>query len=276
MATALNPGGDVRIKMLYDRDAGYARLHTVCQQTFQRPATGGTSHLSRNGMEKLSVLPPEDCAVLRQMIDLKSPFLSNRLYLRALLEKILTDDVDNRISDYFGSEYLPLWCRTYRNDPGGEQGVSFRWHCDGGPSKHLKILLYLNGSDEHGGNTQFLNRDTTAAFKSIGYVFCDINERLGDLSALSREHDIPYQPLRARVSEGDAILFEPANILHKGVWPTKGSRYLLQICIVPSPVAWRDACSRYAIPRGNADWPCVDKNWPAKTASDAQPLTSEG
>jgi hypothetical protein len=99
MATALNPGGDVRIKMLYDRDAGYARLHTVCQQTFQRPATGGTSHLSRNGMEKLSVLPPEDCAVLRQMIDLKSPFLSNRLYLRALLEKILTDDVDNRISD---------------------------------------------------------------------------------------------------------------------------------------------------------------------------------
>ena len=276
MAVALNPGGDVRIKKLYDRDAGYARLHTVCQQAFRRPAATGKSHLSRNGMEKLPVLAPEDCAVVRRMIDLKSPFLSNRLYLRALLEKILTGDVDNRITDYFGSEYLPLWCRTYRNDPGDEQGVSFRWHCDGGPSKHLKLLLYLNGSEEHGGNTQFLNRDTTAAFKSIGYVFCDINERLGDLSPLSREHGIPYQPLRARVSEGDAILFEPANILHKGIWPTKAPRYLLQICIVPSPVPWRDACSRYAIPRDNADWPCVDKNWPAKTASDTLTLTSEG
>ena len=137
-----------------------------------------------------------------------------------------------------GKQGLALTGRE-RSDPGGEPNVSFSWHCDGGPTKHLKVLLYLNGSDEHGGNTRFLDRATTDAFKKIGYVFCDIDHRLDDLAALAGEHGIAYRPLEAPMRTGEAILFEPANVLHKGVWPTRAPRYLLQICIVPSPMPWR-------------------------------------
>ena len=264
MDVKLNPGGDARTKALYDHKAGYAKLHFICQRSYRREPADFESDLTRDGIERLPVLDEAECAKLRTMIDADSDFLRHHLFRVSLMAKIFTGAVDRRISGYFGSEYLPLWCRFFRNDPAGDRNISFSWHCDGGPTKHLKLLLYLNASQEHGGNTQFLDRPTTDAFKGIGYVFCDINHRLDDLSALAERHGIPYAPMEAPVRTGEAILFEPANVLHKGVWPTRGSRYLLQICIVPSPMPWRDACTLFPIPSDSHDWPIVDKNWPAR------------
>ncbi len=265
MQVKLNPGGDTRTKALYDDKAGYGKLHRACQQACRRAPVDFESDLIRIGVERLPVLNAVECAKLRTMIDADSPFLRHHLFRLSLMEKIFTDAVDRRIWRYFGSEYLPLWCRFFRNDPEGESNISFAWHCDGGPTKHLKMLLYLNGSEEHGGNTRFLDRPTTDAFKEIGYVFSDINHRLDDLSSLAHEHAIPYAPFETPVRTGEAILFEPANILHRGVWPTRARRYLLQICIVPSPMPWRDACSLFPVPSDDHNWPVVDKNWPALT-----------
>ena len=274
MQVKLNPGGDARTKALYDDKAGYARLHLASQRACRRPPTDVGSDLIRTGIERLPALDETECAKLRTMIDADSAFLRHHLFCVSLMTKIFTSAVDQRIAGYFASEYLPLWCRFFRNDPEGDSNISFSWHCDGGPTKHLKLLLYLNASQEHGGNTQFLDRPTTDAFKEVGYVFCDINHRLDDLSALAQERGIPYMPLEAPMWTGEAILFEPANVLHKGVWPTQGPRYLLQICIVPSPMPWRDACALFPIPRDNHDWPVVDRNWPAKAdpAAAASPI----
>jgi SAM-dependent methyltransferase len=274
MQAKLNPGGDARTKALYDDKAGYAKLHFVSQRACRREPDDAESDLIRTGIERLPVLDEAECAKLRTMIDAESDFLRSHLFRVSLMAKIFVGAVDRRIAGYFGSEYLPLWCRFMRSDPGGEPNVSFSWHCDGGPTKHLKVLLYLNGSDEHGGNTRFLDRATTDAFKKIGYVFCDIAHRLDDLAALAGEHGIPYRPLEAPMRTGEAILFEPANVLHKGVWPTRAPRYLLQICIVPSPMPWRDACTLFPVPRDDHDWPVVDKHWPARRG-DSQPARTE-
>lgn len=265
MAFRLNPGGDAQIKALFDDKAGYAKLHRACQNQFTRTDISSEDDLQRDGFNKVAALDEAECAKLRSMIDLDLDFLRNHFYRVNLMGKIFSGEVDRRVSGYFGSEYLPLWCRFYRNDPNGNAGVSFNWHCDGGPTKHLKILLYLNASDECGGNTQFLDRNTTDAFKRIGYVFCDINHRLNDLSSLADEHNIPYAPFESEIRTGEAIIFEPANILHKGLWPTRAPRYLLQICIVPSPVPWRQMCENFPIPSDNHNWPAVDAHWPART-----------
>lgn len=272
MEAKLNPGGAARTKALFDEKAGYAALHRASQEACRRAPDAFESDLARKGVERLPVLDAAECAKLRAMIDADSPFLGQHLFRVSLMAKIFTDAVDRRIWRYFGSEYLPLWCRFFRNDPGGDSNISFAWHCDSGPTKHLKLLLYLNGSEAHGGNTRFLDRPTTDAFKNIGYVFCDVNHRLDDLSALARDHGIPSVPLEAPVETGDAILFEPANILHRGVWPTRAPRYLVQICIVPSPMPWRDACSLFPIPSDDHDWPAVDRNWPAAPRQTPPPV----
>ena len=266
MGVQLNPGGEARIKAMFDRQAGYEGLYRKCRAAFRRPDAAAESALSRTGVERLSVLAADECAKLRQMIDVGSGFLKKRIFQVALLEKIFTPEVDARIANHFGSEYLPLWCRFYRNDPEGEPGVSFAWHCDGGPTAHLKLLLYLNDADEHGGGTQFLDRETTDAFKTIAYVYCDTSQRVADLSGLAREHGLPYDPHQWPMRTGEAMLFEPTNILHRGLWPVAGPRYLLQVCIVPSPLPWREACERYAIPRPDTDWPIADADWPAEAA----------
>lgn len=266
MEATLNPGGDAQIKALFDEKAGYAKLLRACQARFERGDLGIDSDLRHAGIEKIAVMNEADCAKIRSMIDLDLDFLRNHLYRVGLMEKVFIDAVDRRIAAHFQSEYLPLWCRFYRNDPDGDAGISFKWHCDGGPTTHLKILLYLNASEGCGGNTQFLDRDTTDAFKRIGYVFCDTTERLDDLSGIAAEHGIPYRPQEFALQAGDALLFEPANILHRGIWPTKGPRYLLQICVVPSPVPWRTMCEAFPIPSDNHNWPAVDAHWPVRKA----------
>lgn len=267
MGIRLNPGGEAQIKAAFDRRAGYESLYRKCRAAFRRPASAAESALSRTGAERLSVLPTDECAKLRRMIDAGSGFLKKRIFQVALIEKVFTREVDARIANHLGSEYLPLWCRFYRNDPEDEPGASFAWHCDGGPTAHLKLLLYLNDDNEHGGGTQFLDRETTDAFKAVGYVFCDTSQRLADLSELAREHGLPCDPRQWPMRAGEAVLFEPMNILHRGLWPATGPRYLMQVCIVPSPLPWREACTRYAIPRPNTDWPTANAEWPAQAIS---------
>lgn len=43
---------------------------------------------------------------------------------------------------------------------------------------------------------------------------------------------------------GDAVLFQPARVLHSGITPKHGPRYVLTLCLLPSPVPWREALAR--------------------------------
>jgi hypothetical protein len=46
--------------------------------------------------------------------------------------------------------------------------------------------------------------------------------------------------LRAR-DAGEAALFQPGRVLHRGVSPTRGDRLTATLCLLPSPVHWQRA-----------------------------------
>jgi len=167
------------------------------------------------------------------------------------------DPLTAKIYSYFQSHWIPLWMRLYKNEPDKrpEEDYSFYWHCDGGPSKHLKLLLYLNDSKESGATTMVLERDESDALLRIGYTFCPIGFRLEDLTELAQDKGISYNPIIPEIKAGNGLLFEPARISHRGIWPTDAPRYLVQIAIIPHIEPWYEACSTYEYPRRDNGWP---------------------
>lgn len=168
--------------------------------------------------------------------------------------KLVFDVLDPYLASYFGCEYMPLFLRFYANKPGDKRPYAANWHCDAGPRKHLKLLLYLNDSDESGGNTEFLDHDTTMRLDETGYLFCPLDNRTDDLTTICFENGIPYQPLWHPIKAGEGVLFEPSAVMHRAVWPTKAPRYMAQICILPSPVPWYAACNQFGMPFKDNGW----------------------
>lgn len=168
--------------------------------------------------------------------------LDDRQWMLAVLDRILRGRVDEAIAAYFRSEYLVHWLAMSLTRAAPEQeSVSFRWHCDKGPSGHLKLIVYLNPTVEHGGNTEFMDRDDTLAVARHGYLFGWSRTRTGDARYLSRLAGRPLHTQLVQRDAGEAVLFEPSRVLHRGITPTRGPRLTATLCLLPSPVPWRQA-----------------------------------
>jgi hypothetical protein len=175
----------------------------------------------------------------------------------ALLTRVLAGPLDQRIAEYFGSEYLLHWFTfSVTRQAREQQSVSFRWHCDKGPTAHLKLMVYLNPTDEHGGNTEFVSLEDSAAVARHGYLFGSSKSRSPDIGHLSRiagrELTGHARPLQA----GQAVLFQPARVLHRGLSPDRGDRLVMTLCILPSPVHWK-----HALQSGAQSNLAVDEKW---------------
>jgi hypothetical protein len=48
------------------------------------------------------------------------------------------------------------------------------------------------------------------------------------------------------MNPGDGVIFQPAMVLHRGVGPTMAPRYVVTLCLLPSPVPWQQALARGA------------------------------
>jgi hypothetical protein len=116
--------------------------------------------------------------------------------------------------------------------------ISFRWHADIGPRAHLKIILYLDGPEAHDGATSFLDRQTTSAIAAAGYLFPKNEDRLADLGPLAATHGITMVEHRLAPQAGEAVLFHPAQVLHRGVLPSYGRRRTFTLGIVPYPLSF--------------------------------------
>ena len=46
---------------------------------------------------------------------------------------------------------------------------------------------------------------------------------------------------------GDGVIFQPATVLHRGISPRLGARYVITLCLLPSPVHWETALERGAM-----------------------------
>lgn len=198
--------------------------------------------LQRTGLCQIKALSSDTCARLRDWIDQaggRVPLKSYDLgFVRQVLEETFSPENDAILKNHFSSHYFVPFINFFRTDPGMED-MSYHWHCDWGPTGHLKLFCYLADSDSHDGSTIFLDRGATTLLQRAGYVFGqDFVNRNMDLEPLCRELGIAYAPQDLRPDAGDAALFEPAGVIHRGNVPKRGHRYVMQVGIIPSMLPW--------------------------------------
>ena len=257
----LDPRWVERVRRRYDIDGGYADYHAFCRSRFTRETLEGPATLLEKGRELLRVLEESTAREIERDIEARfrcHPTVAKSQHLlkfdvddpqwgRELLQRIITQRVDELATRSFGSEYFVYWYGITRATPVRELGRnSFRWHCDRGPAAHLKLLLYLNDREEHGGGTEFLDVGTTDALRVSGYVYAPVKTRVSDLAPIAERHGVPYAPWSPTLRAGEGILFQPARVLHRGLLPTHGRRHVITVCLLPSPIPWRDAYERVA------------------------------
>jgi len=268
----LDAGRAQRVYREYDVGRRYGDYQARCQALFKRglePAPG--TALQRRGFEYFTPLDEKEavrrCRELQEnhsssLIKKDSKHLegfhvAEMVWVEEVLDRVLAGTLDQRIAEYFNSEYLLHWVTFSVTRQAREQeSVSFRWHCDKGPSAHLKLIVYLNPTDEHGGNTEFIDLEDSEAVARRGYLFGWSKSRSSDIAHLSRiagrELTSHVNPLRA----GQAVLFQPARVLHRGLSPDRGDRLVMTLCILPSPVHWK-----LALKSGTLFDLAVDEKW---------------
>lgn len=254
--SSLDPSRRDAVFSDYDQERGYRAYHEHCKSFHKQPIDDKTDDaLIQHGIEHIqaldegavsnalkTILATSTTAVRKENIDYSEILtVPDKTFIATLFEKIFTPTLEQKLTRYFQSAYCIYWYTFLHTIPSPQARRSFLWHCDKGPSCHIKLLVYLNGTDEHGGNTEFLNRSTTAAFAKTGYLFGPVEARQSDLAQIAKQHHIDFKPRQWKMNPGDGILFEPSQILHSGILPTKGPRYVLAFCLLPSPIPWQEA-----------------------------------
>jgi len=253
----LDPSRSDAVVTAYDEDRGYRAYHEHCQRLLKKTINDNAANdeLSQRGIERIhaldasmtsdtlnTIISESTVSVQKENIDYSEMLtIADLHFIENLFKKIFTPRFEQKLIQYFKSEYCIYWYTILRATPSPQARRSFLWHCDKGPSCHIKLLLYLNGTEEHGGNTKFLDRLTTKRFTETGYLFGPVDARQADLSSLATTENIEYEPKQWDMQPGDGILFEPSQILHCGILPTKGPRYVLAFCLLPSPIPWHKA-----------------------------------
>ncbi len=250
----------------FDDRRGYAAWHTHCKTVLARPLPirDAPGPVVKDGFAVEQAMPRETAASLlaaasagqqpgmlkRDSAKLEGYDLDDAALLRRLAASALTPQVDAHCLEFFRSEYFIYWYTLSRTapveGPEGRPSVSFMWHCDRGPSRHLKLLVYLNDHSEHGGGTSYLDLAGSEAVARSGYVFARGRRRTGSLEELSTLAARPLAAYEHLPQAGDAVLFQPSRVLHRGITPTLGPRYVLTFCLLPSPVRWDVALERSA------------------------------
>lgn len=250
------PGG------YFNDGLGFREWHEGCRRAMRRPAPEDDSPFARLGIEKLRLLSETQARrfleyvrgqeaskanIFRPDPYLQHVVLSKKDYVRMVLASLFGPEMDRRITAFFGSEYLIKWFTVVRASPHPVSESSFRWHVDGGPTVHAKLMVYLTGSSEHGGRTDFIDRESSRKLFAAGYHFPDINDRKEDLGEFAAKAGAPWPPPPCRIEAGEAALFMPNLVLHRGILPTSGSRYTITACLLPSPVPWREHFERHPV-----------------------------
>jgi len=239
----------------------FDQWHDVCRE-WAAPESfpADQSDFAKDGFEKRTFLDPTEAENLQAHIEAASLVPENvkatgeyqdtvreesSEYLFGLLEKILNDDVSDRIKSYFQSEFFAHWFQFARAYPHPNPSDSFLWHRDGGPGAFVNIMVYLNPTEEHGGNTHFLDIETTAKLAHAGYEFPNVAERVGDLGPLAEKAGARYAPFITNVNAGEGLIFKAREVLHRGVLPTTGPRYVVFVNLMPSYRPWREGFERW-------------------------------
>ena len=230
----------------WDIDSGYAAAHEKHQAEFLRSRFG----LQVAGFQEVRVfrVAPDHflfARTLAKMLDYETYITAENVEtflgtnsrwtwdLKTLFEEIFSSTL-SLLHQYFQSEFAPCFCSMLKQGPMGKEiDDSYRWHRDSGPTSHLKLVIYLN--DDHDGAAAVMSRKDSRKFIDAGY---GEEERLFHLDDFAVEHGISYKPYKVQPKAGSGLIFEPTNVLHKGVYPTFGERRVFQIGIIPWGKPW--------------------------------------
>ena len=247
----------------FDRIRRYEAWQIHCRLHLTRPltATAGQGPVVAQGFVTLTVMAPALATKLLAEVDrqhhsarlthdaakLGDYQLDDPALVLRLLETALTSAVDQHCLEFFRSEYMVYWYTLARTAAGeAPASAAFRWHCDEGPRTHLKLLVYLNDYRDHGGGRSYLDLAGSAAVARTGYMFARGQRRTDSLAELALLAARELEAYDHHPQAGDAVLFQPARVLHRDITPHLGARYVLTLCLLPSPVAWREAWARGA------------------------------
>ncbi len=171
----------------------------------------------------------------------------------AILENVLTDEVDQALKSYLGTNYaVSFYMFRHLTSESPNSNPSFKWHCDAAPKNAAMLMCYLNGEEEHGSSTLFMKEDTTQSLKENGYIYCNLKHRIQDLDPLLDYYQLDNSQIRHSFKAGETIVFGAANIGHRAEAPKEGcTRSTLDLCIIPSPVPWKEAIEKGFMPCNN-------------------------
>ncbi len=238
---------------IYDDIRGFGAYHQRCRQALNREVDGAETDLVDQGYTVIEPLSEEEARTFWDRLeDSSSGYVRKRgndytAYMRfddetvpdELLARVFNPAVDARIVNFFGSEYVPWWYSVQRAEPDVRAKRAFCWHCDKGPSKWRKILLYFTNVADTGGATTLVDREASEVAARAGYTFGPLAARTDDLSDIEKRTGYTFSPITPDLRAGQGVLFEPAQLLHRGIPPTRAPRKIMQILILPSPVHWK-------------------------------------
>ncbi|WP_158498832.1 hypothetical protein [Magnetospira sp. QH-2] len=256
----LDPTSYARTIHQFDVTQGRVDYHRRCRGQFQRAPIDQTHSIRNHHMATFSLLDSATCAAYRAVIDQDSNRVLEQGFIAELLSQVFTDETDSALTAYFGSEYHADWYSLQMSDPGAPGNYSNDWHFDVGSTRQLKILCFLNDVEEHQAPTLYLPIDQSKLFARLGYGYPAVEDRLNDLSPLAQAHGLSYTPEAVPLKAGEALMFNPQVLLHRGQVPLN-SRYLIQIAVIPSSVHWKQTLA------SGRHWPRFEpgaQGWPIK------------
>ncbi|MDT0602862.1 GSCFA domain-containing protein [Thalassotalea castellviae] len=245
----LMPDAHYNLHSYFEKKHRYAELNSIAKKAFTRESDLIDSELNHHHqMHYKHAIPADLCQkFIQQVLEDKTAFNHHKV-ITSILDLILDKNLDQVLSSYFNSEYTLSWYSYLETLPDREnRSYSSYWHCDGGPENHLKILIYLNPYKEHLGNTKFLTKETTDKLKKVGCLFNDIEKRTENLAPLANAKGIELEEIMyENIEAGDALIFNPNQLAHIGKIPETGTRHVLQLCFIPSPLHWKDTINHAA------------------------------
>jgi len=249
MEIKLTPQAYKSVEQEYDIDRGYSAQHQSARANFQRSSVLSDTELKQNGLIKRPCFTAPECADLCEKFKNGLADEFDRDYAVELLERIITPEIDREIISYFESEYAPIKSGFLVAQPNEELDVSDGWHCDAGPAKFLRIMVYFTGSEDGGANTLFCDRGSTDRLKEVGYVFCELRYRMLDLDPLTDALDMERATIiELDIQPGDVILFAASSILHRRLVPKQAPRYVFTATLIPSMLSWREVTAAGHLP----------------------------
>lgn len=243
-----------------DSGLGYAAFAALCRENFQREP-GATCDLTRQGFNRFELLSSAQADKILALLkkaesdsnlfdDLGGGIGAIKIHrpevMRMILMTLITPMVDQQLTALFGAEYRIKWFSCQRVVYDQDANISFLWHKDMGPSEHAKMIVYLSDTSETGGRTDFIDAETTEQLRQAGYDFVDLQERFEDLRPFAEERDIPLTVYDAPYVKGEAVLFHPVDVLHRGVKPHLAPRYTITLCLVPHDEPWTAWLDNYS------------------------------